>query len=67
MTKETTKTLAQGRKGRGGRLIVPDRQRAQVSVSGFLWSHASLIEYFSDYISTGSITVRLGMDIVAYQ
>lgn len=40
MTKETTKTLAQERKGRGARLIVLDRQRAQVPVPGFLWSHA---------------------------
>ena len=40
MTQESTKTLAQERKGRGGRLIVLDRQRAQVPVPGFLWSHA---------------------------
>lgn len=40
MSKEPTKTLAQERKGRGGRLIVLDRQRAQVPVPGFLWSHA---------------------------
>lgn len=40
MTKETTKTLAQGRKGRGGRQIVLDRQPAQVPVPEFPRSHA---------------------------
>lgn len=67
MSKETTKTLTQERKGRGGRLIVLDRQRAQVLCRGFYGLMPSLVEYFSNYISTGSINVRLGNDIVAYQ
>lgn len=62
MTKETTKTLAQGRKGRDGRPIVLDRQPAQVFAPGFPWSHAKSLENFSSYVSIRRITVALGKD-----
>lgn len=47
MSKETTKTLAQERKGRGRRLIVLDPQPAQVPLPGLPWSYVKFIENYT--------------------
>lgn len=67
MTKETTKTLAQGRKGRDRRLIVLDRHQLKFLRRCFHGLMPRLIENFSNYVSIGRITVSLGKDIMTHQ